>query len=68
MQLAEAVTSLAYIPDVPSSNLYRDTDYPDWFFVTFYQSVLANSGIILLTRSFPLVSTSLLINLRVSTQ
>ena len=46
MQLAEAVMSLAYIPDVPSSNLYRNTDYSDRIFVIFYQSVLAKPATI----------------------
>jgi len=40
-----AVPLLIFIPEVPSSSLSWDTDYPDWGFRGFPQFLQANAGI-----------------------
>jgi hypothetical protein len=41
-----AVTFQIFIRDVLGSKLGRDTDYPDWAFLCFLQSLQVNAGIV----------------------
>jgi hypothetical protein len=60
--VAELLTFLLCVREIPGSNIDQETGYPDWLFHDFSQSLLVNAWIYLKIRPRPFPSTSFLIH------